>query len=234
MDGTNTPNTETEIAQLKRTIAVLLNYNEALQQELAALKAKNALWYSPKGISENGNDLRGAPFTTSDNDNALRATTLATSQNDNGNWANPNATSENNNALRVSTIATSENESGNRDSPKAIAKNESGNSAPPKVLPPVLEMSPGNIGLVYRVFLKPQWRGLKRSGRRSASILLIHFYNKGGGTHPELVKLTELSRSGLGKFVGTLKRRGLIQRTAYQTFRPTTLGLQVLAEALGQ
>ena len=103
-----------------------------------------------------------------------------------------------------------------------------------KVLPETVEPNGGNYTRLNFKLRNSEHKSLRKTGCYNAAVLLIHFHNKGSGDYAVLRKLVKLSEGGLGKFVATLKRRGLIERTAYQTFRPTASARALMQKALGK
>jgi len=102
---------------------------------------------------------------------------------------------------------------------------------PLHLLPPKLEASSDNVDLLAEQLTKAILIRSRDSARRSAAKLLIHFYNKGSGRYDELIKITGYTGSGLGKLMTLMRRKGLIQRKAFQQFAPSALALQLMQEA---
>lgn len=95
-------------------------------------------------------------------------------------------------------------------------------------LPQVIPLDGFLISTLVKALKDAGFKHTEFSTVRNAATLMIHFYNKGGGTYPELKKITNLSLGGLSKFMTSFRRRGLIKRYAFQKFELTPHGLNLL------
>lgn len=87
------------------------------------------------------------------------------------------------------------------------------------------------ISTLVKTLKEAGFKHAELSTIRNAATLMIHFYNQGGGSYPELKKITNLSIGGLSKFMTSFRRRGLIKRSAFQKFELTPHGLNLLQQA---
>jgi uncharacterized phage infection (PIP) family protein YhgE len=78
------------------------------------------------------------------------------------------------------------------------------------------------------------WREMKRCkwpAITHASQLLMHFYTRQINTHARLKSVTQMTESGVAKHLAMLKKRQLVQRTAFQEYSLTPKALGILREA---
>lgn len=98
-------------------------------------------------------------------------------------------------------------------------------------LPAAIQPDALLISALVKTLKEAGFKHAELSTIRNAATLMIHFYNKGGGSYPELKKITNLSIGGLSKFMTSFRRRGLIKRSAFQKFELTQHGLNLLQQA---
>ncbi len=193
-----------ENARLNRMLEALLTANEYLKRENAALKTGNA---SPEpGYSDVENESGITNGSSSVMENGSGTTDLSSSN--------------------------AENMNGRKDLSSSVAETGNGRKDILPALPEKIEPE-GNIVLTIREKLNSGAHiRVKKSSLRSHAIMLIHFHNKGGGSHPELRKLTGLSEGGLSKSIMALTKRGLIMRDGFQRFLLTTAAKELLKQCL--
>ena len=114
--------------------------------------------------------------------------------------------------------SVAENSNGLTELGSSIAENSNGITEVLAPLPEKIEATSFFIYVVRDNLRTGAYAKAKDSGLESHAKMLIHFHNKGGGSHPELRKLTGLSRGGLSKSVTALTKRGLIVRDGFQRF----------------
>lgn len=75
-----------------------------------------------------------------------------------------------------------------------------------------------------------QYKG-RETAMEAAAFVMLHIYNDGDGDYNALTKATGQSQSGLAKMIMRLKKKGVIQRTAFQKYALTETALNVLKQA---
>ncbi len=75
-----------------------------------------------------------------------------------------------------------------------------------------------------------QYKG-RESAMEAAAFLMLHIYNEGDGDYPALCEATGQSQGGLAKMLMRLRKKGLIERTAFQKFALTETALNILRQA---
>jgi len=75
-----------------------------------------------------------------------------------------------------------------------------------------------------------QYKG-RESAMEAAAFLMLHIYNDGDGDYPALCEATGQSQGGLAKMLMRLRKKGLIERTAFQKFALTETALNILRQA---
>lgn len=193
-----------ENARLNRIVEALLTANEALRGEFTRIKTGNAPPELGSSVTENSNGL--TEFGSSVIENGKGLTEFGSS------------IAENGKGLTDFSSSIVENSKGLTDFGSSVAENGKGLT---EVLPPLPEKIEATSFFIYIVrdnLRTGAYAKAKDSGLESHAKMLIHFHNKGGGSHPELRKLTGLSRGGLSKSITALTKRGLIVRDGFQRF----------------
>lgn len=205
---------QSEVTRLNRIISVLLEQNEHLKNENNLLrngKASPDLSYS---VAENING-------TTDDSNSVE-------EKENGITEHSYSITENGNGTTEQRSSIAEKMNGTTGHSYSVAENSRGITEERNSLPVTITIDSQNI---VKLSLKLRSNGFPKvssQGRRNTATLLLHFYNKGRGDHTTLRKLTELSKGGLAKLIMSLKKRGLIHRTAYREFGVSAGGMQLL------
>jgi len=88
------------------------------------------------------------------------------------------------------------------------------------------------IGALEKELRASGYNRVSHSGVNNAAKLLIHFYNKGDGSYPQLKKITGHSTDGIAKFIMSMKKRGWIHRYGFQQFGLTGNGVALIKQAL--
>lgn len=209
-----------ENARLNRMIEALLTANEALRREISVLIAGNASPEFSSSVAENSNGITELGSSVTENSKGLTGFSLSIAENSNGITGPGSSVIENSNGLTGFGSSVAENGKGLTE-----------------VLSPLPEKIEATSFFIYVVRSKLKtgiYAKAKDSGLESHAKMLIHFHNKGGGSHPELRKLTGLSRGGLSKSVTALTKRGLIVRDGFQRFVLTPQAKQFLKECLAK
>lgn len=216
-----------------------------LEQEIAALKTENARLNQIITVLLEQNQYLKRGIAVAEKESGQTEPNISSVKNSNGNSELDNSIAENSTGKPEVTNSIAENRNGKTDNGIAIAENskgitnvgnpisETGNGKTEvlKPLPVFVPLSDGNITRVYSFLKNNGFNKVRFDAIVNAAKLLIHFHNKGGGGYPELLKLTGLSRHGLGKYLMSLKKRGLIMRDGWQKFKPTAMGTSVLQRA---
>ena len=74
------------------------------------------------------------------------------------------------------------------------------------------------IGALEKELRASGYNRVSHSGVNNAAKLIIHLYNKGDGSYPQLKKITGHSTDGIAKFIMSMKKRGWIHRYGFQQF----------------
>ncbi len=88
-----------------------------------------------------------------------------------------------------------------------------------------------NVSKLARIMKPAGFNKVRSDAIDNATRIVIHFYSKGEGDSATLRKLTKLSKYGLAKYIRSLKKRGLIQRTRWQQFSPTVYAVSLMQKA---
>lgn len=206
-----------EISRLNQIITVLLEQNEVLKREISYVKnyiaAKTADNSNEKIFIGEGNiPVSNEKISIGENNNPYSYDKI--------NIGEENIIPSYEEIIRGIGIVPSSNDKTN------IGK---GNDVKP--LPEVWAIDDGSVRLVSKRLKEVGLRNVKKMGKRNISKLLLHFHNKGKGSYAELRKLTGLSEGGLAKLIMSLKKRGLIHRSAYQQFELGATAKQLLENA---
>lgn len=208
---------KTENARLNQIITVLLEQNQYLKRGIA---------FAEKGSGQTNVGLSIADFV-----NGITDDSIAIAENGNGKTNDGFSISENINGKTDNGIAIAENSKGTTNVGNPISETGNGKTEVLTPLPVFVPLNDGNITRVYSLLKNNGFNKVRFDAIVNAAKLLIHFHNKGGGGYPELLKLTGLSQDGLGKYLMSLKKRGLIMRDGWQKFKPTAMGSSVLQRA---
>lgn len=208
---------KTENARLNQIITVLLEQNQLLKQSIAFAEKGNAQNNVRISVAENGNGNPDLGYSIA--------------KNGNGNFEARNSIEEIGDGNSELSISVVENSNGKTNVWKPISETGNGKTEILAPLPVFVPLNDGNITRVYSLLKNNGFNKVRFDAIVNAAKLLIHFHNKGGGGYPELLKLTGLSRDGLGKYLMSLKKRGLIMRDGWQKFKPTAMGTSVLQRA---
>ena len=102
---------------------------------------------------------------------------------------------------------------------------------PNSIVEPIIDVSMVNLakfqGRIKQIMLK-----CSNNSINSTSRILLELYKNPKQTHSNMIKLTGFSKGGLSKHITTLKKRGLIVRTAYQQYNLTSFTLQMMKECM--
>lgn len=216
-----------------------------LEQEIAALKIENARLnqiitvlleqnqYLKRGIAvaEKGSGQTELSISSAESSNGNSELGNSIAENSNGKPEVTNSIAEIGKGNTVVEISVAETSKGKTDVWKPVSETGNGKTESLAPLPVFVPLSDGNITRVYSFLKNNGFNKVRFDAIVNAAKLLIHFHNKGGGGYPELLKLTGLSRDGLGKYLMSLKKRGLIMRDGWQKFKPTATGTSVLQRA---
>lgn len=119
----------------------------------------------------------------------------------------------------------SQNNLGDMINTEEAAKNENATSRDTSLDHPRLIWALGNE------LRASGYNKIRDSGVDNAAKLLLHFYNKGDGSYPELRKITGHTKDGIAKFIMSMKKRGWIHRYGFQKFGVSQLGLDMIHRA---
>ena len=205
---------KSENSRLSRLVEALLSANEDLRQQNADLRTGNASPDFGSSVTENGNGTKSIGSSVTENGNGTKGIGLPVTENSNG--------------IKYVSLPITENSKETKDFGLPITENSNGiadNLAP---LPEKIDLTSNAFYYVATKLRTGQYTKAKESGVQNQAKLLVHFHNGGGGSYPELRKLTGFSKGGLGKSLGVLTKRGLISRTGFQKFGVTAAGKKVL------
>jgi hypothetical protein len=211
---------KTENARLNRMIEALLTANEALRREIAYLKTGNASPELDCSVVENDNGITEFGYSIAENDNGRKGFGSSIHENENG--------------IKEFSSSIAENDNGRKEFGSSVVGNDNGITGVLPPLPDKVEPVDGIVmALRYKLKTGTHIRA-KRSSLWSHAIMLIHFHNKGGSSHPELRKLTGLSEGGLAKSIMSLTKRGLIVRDGFQKFALTPAAKELLKQCVAK
>jgi len=205
-----------ENSRLNRLLEALLTANEVLRHEISILKTGNA---SPKlgsSVAENINGRTDFGSSITENSNGIKDFSSSVTENNNGRTEFSSSVAENNN--------------GRNDFGSSVAENGNGITEVFAPLPEKIDLSSNAFYYVATKLKTGAYGKAKDSGMQSHAKMMVHFHNGGGGSHPELKKLTGLSDGGLSKSIMSLTKRGLIMRNGFQRFVLTPSGKKILEE----
>ena len=242
-----------EIAQLKadnerlnKIISIVVEQNELLKLENSFLKKA----VTPKDII---NSFAKIGMAIKSNENALvkldEGLSYVTNDYVNNKEGNNNVTEgmvKTKNGISNSTVELVESKDGNNNSTEALLKINNGNSNGTggvvysddtlsnitEAMPATIDASGNIIGAVEKELKASGYNRISNSGVNNAAKLLIHFYNKGEGSYPQLQKITGHSTDGIAKFIMSMKKRGWIHRFGFQQFGLTDSGVALIKQAL--
>ena len=231
MDTPEIAQLQNEIARLNRIIDVLVESNEALKRAIAVAEKGNGSETHSLAIAEKGNGSDTRSLAVAEKGNGSDTRSLAVVEKGNGPDTHSLAVAEKGNGPDTYSLAVAEK--GNGPYTRSLAVAEKGNDPHnlPSSLPATIELTPGNLSRLYIYLLKQNFGKVRRSSLRNAAALMLHFYNGNRGDYPTLKKLTGLSQDGLGKYLRSLKKRGLIERNGWQQFKLTPHALHYLKQA---
>jgi hypothetical protein len=220
-----------EVARLNQIITVLLEQNEVLKARIAIAEKTNSPPNLLVAVAENINGNTDVQEPLSKKTNPPLNVSIAIAENINGNTDVQEPLSKKTNPPLNVSVAVAENINGNTNVQQPLNENV---RSPAEVLAPVVYSIPftnSNVSRLKAYFRSHGFNKVRETAIANAAKLLLHFYNKGNGGYPELRKLTGLSKYGLAKYLGSLKRRGLIERDGWQQFRVTGFGVSCLKNA---
>ncbi len=208
---------KTENARLNQIITVLLEQNQYLKHCIAVVESGNGRTNNEYAIAENNNGNTNVANSIAENNNGKTIVGYSMAENGNGKTNMGNSMAENDN--------------GKTNVEEPISEKGNGKTEVMAPLPVFVPLNDDNITRVYSFLKNNGFNKVRFEAITNAAKLLIHFHNKGSGAYPELRKLTGLSGDGLGKYIMSLKKRGLIERDGWQKFKPTATGISVLQKA---
>lgn len=209
-----------ENARLNRILEALLTANEVLRHEIAVLKSGNASPEFGSSIAENGNGITDFGLSITENNKGRTELSLSIAENSNG--------------ITDFGSSITENSKGRTELGSSITENGKGITEPFPPLPEKIEVTDFYLFVLRNKLKTGIYAKAKDSGLDSHAKMLFHFHNGGGGSHPELRKLTGLSAGGLSKSITALTKRGLIVRNGYQRFIITPPAKELLKYCLTQ
>jgi len=248
-----------EIERLNKIISALLEQIDVLKKDNLSLVSyilENEPGYSPsekenrhsellyssteksKGIPQSGYSIsetnKGMPelsHSYTEKEKGMAEVGYSHSENDRGIPQLVYSIIEKYKGIKQDTMPVIENDKGITsvfvsNSAKTIEKKEADYQ-----LPPTLALSDGNIGSLRARLSKTSFKVSRYDTRNAAAKILIHFYNKGNGSHKALKSLTGYSTGGLGKLMMIMRNKGMIQRTKFQQYVPSAVALQIMKEA---
>jgi hypothetical protein len=124
-----------------------------------------------------------------------------------------------------------QNHIGQTEVGKPHAQTEIGQTEALEPFPQSIVTDKGIIPALAKVLHSSGVKHMEKESLRNVAVVMVHFYNKGDGSYPELRKVTKLSQGGVSKFMTSIRRRGLIKRYAYKKFELTPHGLNLLKDA---
>lgn len=236
---------KTEIARLNKIITALIKYNDLLSAEIALSKIGNRENNVGIAISEIRNGNSNIQIASSEIDNGNNNAHIVLPEILNGNLNEDIVLSEiGNGNLNVENILSeirignlnvqhivSEISKGNLNVQKTVPETGNSHQNVPKPLPGIITPSPAMLSGLINILKFSGFNKVRDSAIRNTALLLLHFHNKNASGHADLQKLTGLSRFGIAKFIGSLKKRGLIVRTGWQQFSITANGEALLRSA---
>ena len=213
------------------------NTNETLNT--FALEAINNFTLSYKGFI---NAIKQA--TLSNNEAGYAISQVVLSNNEAGYTTSQAALSNNETSYPISQAALSNNEISYPISQVALPNNETGYATSQaalsntgkqyptnSIVEPIIDVSMVNLakfqGRIKQIMVK-----CTNNSINSTSRILLELHKNPKQTHSNMIKLTGFSKGGLSKHITTLKKRGLIVRTAYQQYNLTSFTLQMMKECM--
>lgn len=206
-----------EIVRLNKIINILIEQNEQLRSGIAYPKTQDIYPFTGIGFAEN---KEGKDYLWDDK-NTFR----------DGNTNTENTLKEIREGIPQNAEGLERIKEGNNKSVYAVNKTWEGNPTSGPVLPPVIHPSPEMIRALSKSMKLLHYNRVRKSARKNAALLLIHFHNRSGGDYPGLRKLTGLSNFGLAKFIRSMKEKGLIVRRGWQKFGLTQSSENMVRDA---
>ena len=232
--------------RLNKIIGIVVEQNELLKLENSFLKKS----VTPKDIINSfakvGMAIKSNENTLAKLDEGLRTATNELAEIKEGNNINTKGTENfkegNNNGTKdldnfnqgnsSSTEDIKNNKDGNNNGTRDMAKTIDADSQAIEVMPEAIQPSDNIIGALGKELKASGYNRISRSGVNNAAKLLIHFYNKGSGSYPDLKKITGHSTPGIAKFIMSMKKREWIHRFGFQQFGLTDKGVALIKQAL--
>ena len=234
MNETENADLKKEISRLNQIITVLLKQNDMLEKENSYLKTGAAT----SGLSfSNPKTGVGVPDSGISNPKIMVGDSGFGNSNDKI-WAGNTDIGNSNDKIVVGNTGIWNSDpktwEGNTGVWNPNPKTEVGKTENTVDIPALIPAEGVNVSILSQKLKRAGFLTVNRDGLRTASILLLHFYNKGKGDYPTLRKLTGLSEGGLAKAIMALKKRGLIHRPAYREFGLSAAALEVIRAAFAQ
>jgi len=99
-----------------------------------------------------------------------------------------------------------------------------------RLLPPKIDAASGVVYWLSSLLRHQKHATGAESSSLNAARVLIHIYNKEESSYSSLRKLTSQSEGGLAKLMMRLRKKGLIERKAFQQFELTPTALSLLQD----
>lgn len=233
--------TNEEIAQLKsnnerlnKIIDIVVEQNELLKLENAFLKKALTPKDMINSFAKIGVALKDRENALVKLDEGLRAgTNNPVSFKDGNNNVAEGITNFKEGNNNDTTDRLSNNQGINNNAGGMVETNKAGNNAA-ETMPQTIEPTNEIIGALEEELRASGYNRVSYSGVNNAAKLLMHFYNKGSGSYPELKKITGHSTDGIAKFIMGMKKRDWIHRYGFQQFGLTGKGVALIKQALSK
>jgi predicted transcriptional regulator len=228
MNDTEISLLKNEIARQNRIIEALLLHNEQLRAQNAALQSGNSSENSSYSVSEKENAPPNAGYSVTEKGKGTTTNSYSITEKGKGITSDSNSVTEKEKGTTTDSYSIPEKEKGITPDSYSVTEKGNGITYVGSPVPEKVETTASNVVRVHTKLRAMENGKVKRSGSINSAKLLIHFHNGNGGSHPELRKLTGLSKGGLAKLIMSLTKRGLITRSGWQRFSLTAAGRQLL------
>ena len=208
-----------EIERLNIIISALVEQNRQLKAEISSLKqiagSTNTSVYSSAEIADG---INTSLYSFNKKDNGITASGYASDKISNG--------------VNVAGYSIAENGTGINEISDAVIKNQEGIN---KISNSSAEKSEGikHVNIVFvKQALRSQLPARSYATLDKAAKIIMLLYEDPKQSHKTLMRLTGLSRPGMAKHIMMLKRKGLVVRTAFQTYKLTQASLFIIKNAM--
>lgn len=213
-----------DIATLKTEIALL---NEIISAQQAQINSLHRLLSTLKTSSASGTDS----YTTHNIEGGIETNSASHVKNMGGIITDSLSDVKVYSGIGTDSLSTHKIESGINTGSAQGANIDGGINTNAATLPVSIPLSATNISKVAGILGGFGFVRVSNAYKLSVAKLLLHLYNKMPGDHPTLRHLTSLSKGGLAKCITSIKRRGMINRSGWQSYSLTENALLLLRQA---